>query len=458
MSTSLIKFSQGATVGTSGWAFAAVTGSAVTIVNNDNTGVSSWQIELVDVPSGSVLSTGVIAHNDTGSTPTITVTPDVEGGCYRIVLKVWNSINRVGSPTDTDIRNIVVLDIRGFASPPSQIWPLPLPSTASGMPGNKPNELNLNGQERGYAGSGTDGLLDQRFNYPVLTNINVSAGTTSRNLSALVFSNANSVSFGLNGITLTASINAPAQTIQTQNVVVPSAGTQTATSGTIIFSNANGMSFGMANSSVVTASYTVPTVPTRTVRQLMWPESPWQTNFTVSNASFSLQHFNAKLDIVVSQANLLMALNGNSNSSGALNISIGIYTMNGSTLSLASSNSRQVSWTSGSQTNSSSVYGGVSGTRYRTVGVGNWNVTAGDYMLGMWFQTTNNGTWLAFGSEGPTIVGAQDTNETQIYLNGYSASSYTTGMIGSINVTNTNYVRTGGDALKHPGVIFLGSL
>lgn len=40
-----------------------------------------------------------------------------------------------------------------------------------------------------------------------LTNINVSAGTTSNNLSALTFSNSNGVSFGLNGSTITASVN-----------------------------------------------------------------------------------------------------------------------------------------------------------------------------------------------------------------------------------------------------------
>lgn len=43
------------------------------------------------------------------------------------------------------------------------------------------------------------------------------------------------------------------------------AGTQTAFStGTVIFSNSNGISFGMSNSSVVTASYTVPSVPPET--------------------------------------------------------------------------------------------------------------------------------------------------------------------------------------------------
>jgi hypothetical protein len=41
-----------------------------------------------------------------------------------------------------------------------------------------------------------------------LTNINVSAGTTSQNLSNIVFSNLNGVSFGLNGSTITGSVNA----------------------------------------------------------------------------------------------------------------------------------------------------------------------------------------------------------------------------------------------------------
>jgi hypothetical protein len=75
----------------------------------------------------------------------------------------------------------------------------------------------------------------------------------------------------------------------------------------------------------------------------------------------------------------------------------------------------------------------------------------------MWFRTTNNGTWNVFGIQGPTIVGALDVNETNNYANGFSNSSYTTAMIVSANVTNTNYVRTGSNALQQPGIIFLGS-
>jgi hypothetical protein len=242
------------------------------------------------------------------------------------------------------------------------------------------------------------------------------------------------------------------QSAQTQsNVQALFDGANSISTGTARFSNANGVSFGI-NGQTVTAS-----IAPRKVNHLSLPDSPWQTNFSISNASFSLQHFCPRADITATQANLLMALSGNSGSSGALTISLGVYSFNGSTLSLASSDSRNLTWTSGSQTSASSLYGGVSGTRYRTVGLASWGLSAGDYMVAAWFRTTNDGTWRAAGWEGPTIVGAVDANETNAYLPGFSTSSFTTGMMASINVTDTNFVRTGGDALKQPGVVFMGT-
>lgn len=47
--------------------------------------------------------------------------------------------------------------------------------------------------------------------------------------------------------------------------VAISAGTQSDNTGTVVFSNSNGISFGMSNSSVVTASYTVPTQTNQTL-------------------------------------------------------------------------------------------------------------------------------------------------------------------------------------------------
>lgn len=86
-----------------------------------------------------------------------------------------------------------------------------------------------------------------------ITGINASAGTTSNNLSNIVFSNSNGVSFGLNGSTVTASVSVTAAGDGINRI---SAGTQIAgTNQTVVFSNSNGITFGMSNNSVVTASH-----------------------------------------------------------------------------------------------------------------------------------------------------------------------------------------------------------
>lgn len=84
-------------------------------------------------------------------------------------------------------------------------------------------------------------------NAVTLSNIRVSAGTTSNLLSALTMANGNGVSFGLDAGTITASV--AAQSVQTQSTVAILGST-----GAISFGNANGITFG-GNASTVTASH-----------------------------------------------------------------------------------------------------------------------------------------------------------------------------------------------------------
>lgn len=83
-----------------------------------------------------------------------------------------------------------------------------------------------------------------------ITNINVSAGTTSNNLSNLVFADSNGVTFGLNGSTITASVAGGGGLT---NIKV-SAGTTSNLLSAITFADANGISFGL-NASTITASH-----------------------------------------------------------------------------------------------------------------------------------------------------------------------------------------------------------
>jgi hypothetical protein len=160
--TALLRFTQGLTIGANGQALKGVIGTAVMVLNSDDTDVASWQIDLVYVdPASALVPVTPYAFNDNGSVATATFTPDVRGS-YRLVLKVWALPGRVGDPTDTDIRVFAVPEINGFVVPPAQLWPRPLPPLASGEPGARASEFNFGGQADGWAGDGSsDGLLNE---------------------------------------------------------------------------------------------------------------------------------------------------------------------------------------------------------------------------------------------------------------------------------------------------------
>lgn len=159
--SALLKFSQGLVTGANGQALKGVVGTLVTVANSDNTSVASWQIDLVAAdPASAVVPAEPFAFNNNSSTPSATFTPDVPG-CYRFVLKVWEVQNRAGNPKSIDIRVFAVPEANGLVAPPPQLWPLPLPDPRSGEATAKPNEMNFDGQERGWCGNGQDdGLLN----------------------------------------------------------------------------------------------------------------------------------------------------------------------------------------------------------------------------------------------------------------------------------------------------------
>lgn len=103
-------------------------------------------------------------------------------------------------------------------------------------------------------------------NAATISNINVSAGATSNNLSALVFSNSNGLAFGLSGSTVTGSYTVPTVTNSAWTL------SDTATSQTIgrlALTGSNGITMGIVSSNngqaTITASYTVPTQTNQTL-------------------------------------------------------------------------------------------------------------------------------------------------------------------------------------------------
>jgi hypothetical protein len=159
--SALIKFAQGANVGVGGEAFVVATGTAVTITNYDNTLVASWQIDLYYTPQGSSVERAVPhTFNNSSSTPSASVTPDVSGS-YRVQLTVWDTAGRIGA-SSVDIRVFAVREAGPLAwiRPPAQIYPLSLPTPESSRPNAKPEELNFGNQPYGWSGAQNQGLMD----------------------------------------------------------------------------------------------------------------------------------------------------------------------------------------------------------------------------------------------------------------------------------------------------------
>lgn len=124
------------------------------------------------------------------------------------------------------------------------------------------NSSGLSLDARGYAGTGTSATnasvtlnsngLAISVAAPVTTTglisaINVSAGTTSNNLSRVTFDNGNGISFGLNGSVVTGSHNG----LTSQSNQAFSASGGSTTFQTLNFANSNGITFSNSNGSLI---------------------------------------------------------------------------------------------------------------------------------------------------------------------------------------------------------------
>jgi len=244
--------------------------------------------------------------------------------------------------------------------------------------------------------------------------INFSAGGNSASLAAVTFSNSNGVSFGLNASTITASHNGiTSQTNQTLGMYAPGNSTQnsstTVDARSVSLNGLGAMSVGYSGGSVQlsapatsslsatgavsistngsTISIGAPVAPTyTTLSRWEYPDDIFASIGTLPQGSLSIQHMYMPFYVSGSAAKIGGSISvgtstGNATGSAKMSLWMGLYTLNGSTLSLASSGSTNnaFSWQAASSVSSTSLTG-VSGMRQLTVPM-NVNVTPGEYWI-----------------------------------------------------------------------------
>ena len=157
-----IRFTQDGVTKPAGEAMVVQPGLPVTVEVADVTDIVSWRIQLAHVEPGSSLGTPapgapVLFGEDAlgASAPVVSFTPDVPGS-YRIVATIWDEANFSGA-SDRDIRNAIVPLEDGLLIPPQQFSPPQI------LDGSKPDELNVDGQPYGFAGTTSQPFMSELF-------------------------------------------------------------------------------------------------------------------------------------------------------------------------------------------------------------------------------------------------------------------------------------------------------
>ena len=207
----------------------------------------------------------------------------------------------------------------------------------------------------------------------------ISAAGSSQNAGTIVFSNSNGVSFGMNGSTITATVvpgaAAGIAAINNSNTTYTSGTIQlTEGGGAITIASNTGQRFAFsvpATSSLVGASgisistngSTISILQTNTPASFFraWPDNGSTAAAQIGNGSVYVYPFIREGEFSASRADLFASLSlstsSNSSHGGTISVFAGIYTRNGSTLSLASSGSQSYAWTNSSNNSTASVQG-----------------------------------------------------------------------------------------------------
>jgi len=273
-----------------------------------------------------------------------------------------------------------------------------------------------------------------------LTNVNVSAGTTSNNLSNLVFSNSNSVSFGLNGSTITASIPNQTYSFSDSNGIVwginastitasynfnISAGTTSNNLSSITFSNSNGVSFGL-NGSTLTGSVAAQT--NQTVGLYAVSNTTQNSSTTLDARTLSFQGAGIAS---VGYSNGSIVVSVPSGGGGITNINVSAGTTSNNLSAITFSNSNGISF----GLNASTVTASHNGITSQT------NQTVGLYALG---NTTFNSSStldarsLSFSGSGNITVGYSNGSIVIAQTGGGGQSNQTLGLYALGNTTQNS--------------------
>lgn len=217
------------------------------------------------------------------------------------------------------------------------------------------------------------------------------------------------------------------------------AGTGTISSGTAQLASSGGFVFGADGASVAFAGYQGISAWNNGL-----PKNVVGVSGLSSTVNLSLQRVVFGQPITATRADLAVSMAVSGSQAGSLTISIAAYAfVNATQVTLVSSASQSISWTTGTATSAASEYAGQSGLRWRSVGLASWDLSPGDYMIAAAISITSPSSKSQVSASylgsrtcdfGVVVSGANGGNITDCFFHG-AYSRGTTAFPGSIDAS-----------------------
>lgn len=184
-----------------------------------------------------------------------------------------------------------------------------------------------------------------------------------------------------------------------------------------------------------------------------------------SNApNLSLQRISIENGISATRLDFLQAYSQAGSTAGTMTFQVALYTLSGSTLGTVQSKSVSISHSSGgADVSNNAGYSAQSGTQFRSLALGTWALTPGEYFLGAMVSIDgpagSTGSMTLYGGTAISIAnGALLQSNSANPVNAHGPGIYSTGTASppaTIHISDVN--RTGSYALAQPGFRLLGS-
>lgn len=235
-----------------------------------------------------------------------------------------------------------------------------------------------------------------------------------------------------------------------------SAGTTKGTVTKLNFGDGGGIQFGYS-------SRTITAQPLRaSLLELGQFESANSVKASSDAANLSFQRVVVPNGISATRMDFLNHYTVAGSTNGSITFCVALYTMSGSTLGTFATASSSISHSSGgADATNTAGYSAQSGTQWRSIGLGTWNMTPGEYFLGVMASINGpagtTGSMTLYGRSAISIANGAllgAANPINHWAGGIFSAG-TSAPPATVHISDIN--RTGSYALAQPGFRVLGS-